>query len=74
MTRTDKQKLEDAFREITKRDDLILLHKQGSEIQEKINKELRNQLIKERRRKGMWKYGGITIGVVGTVLFYNATK
>jgi hypothetical protein len=74
MTRTDKQKLEDAFREITKRDDLILLHKQGSEIQENINKELRNQLIKERRRKGMWKYGGITIGVVGTVLFYNATK
>jgi hypothetical protein len=74
MTRTDKQKLEDAFREIQKRDDLILLHKQGLAMEEKINKELRTQLVKERRRKGLWKFGGVTIGVVGTVLFYNATK
>jgi glutamate synthase domain-containing protein 3 len=74
MTRTDKQKLEDAFREIQKRDDLVHLWKQAVETEEKINKELRTQLVKERRRKGLWKFGGVTIGVVGTVLFYNATK
>jgi hypothetical protein len=74
MTRTDKQKLEDAFREISKRDDLVEVFKKGLEIEQKINKEFRSQLVKERRNKNKWKYGGTALGVIGTVLFYNATK
>jgi len=51
MTLTDKQQLADAFREIEKRDDLILIHKQGLDIEAKINKELKKQLVRERRKK-----------------------
>lgn len=70
MTKIDNMKLADAFLEIDKRDDLIDIYKQGLANEEKISKELRKELVKERRRNrfNKWIYfvGGAGIGIIGT--------
>lgn len=68
MTKLDNAKLADAFREIDKRDDLILLHKKAFDNEVEINKMLRKQLIKERRRNRLNKFLYLVAGAGGTYL------